>query len=85
MKRGTGVRQHGKTVLQLNDKEMGTLQTFLKTPEYPLELESDYGTFGNNISIRKNMTSQIGDQEDNSFHTLFSFLFACPASCVSLF
>eukprot|EP00966_Prymnesium_polylepis_P014681 339084-Prymnesium_polylepis.1 len=47
----TWLRQNGKTVLQLNDKEMGTVQSFLKTPEYPFEVEDDYGTFGNNISI----------------------------------
>eukprot|EP00966_Prymnesium_polylepis_P218730 5062011-Prymnesium_polylepis.1 len=47
----TCLRQHGQAVLQLNDKEMGTLQAFLKTPEYPFEVDDDYGTFGNNISI----------------------------------
>eukprot|EP00966_Prymnesium_polylepis_P213335 4940755-Prymnesium_polylepis.1 len=47
----TWLRQNGKAALQLNDDEMGTLQNFLKTPEYPLQVEGDFGTYGNNISI----------------------------------
>eukprot|EP00966_Prymnesium_polylepis_P298436 6896383-Prymnesium_polylepis.1 len=47
----TWLRTNGKAILQLNDEEMATVSSFLKTPEYPLEVDADYGTFGNNISI----------------------------------
>ena len=47
----TWLRQHGKTMLQLNEKDEETVESFLKTPVYPLQTDSDYGTFGNNVSI----------------------------------
>ena len=45
------LRQHGQASLNLSDEEMGTVFSFLKTPEYPFDDDEDYGTFGNTTSI----------------------------------
>jgi hypothetical protein len=47
----TWLQANGEVVLQLNDDEMATVSSFLNTPEYPLEVGADCGTFGNNVSI----------------------------------